>query len=115
MATLTRACQFCIQTVPDPARLAEAKKKAIDTVQKAKAKVAARRPAVIAQTVNQQVESMSEAKKRIMQSLQGGSRRTPAEVTESFLNRTRRNPRKLSRGKGVAVEPRPPQGHCQRH
>ena len=108
LAALTRARQFRIQTVLDPAKLAGAKKKAMDTVIKAKAKAAARRPAALAQTVNQQLKAMSEAKKRIMQSLQDGSRRTPAEVMESFLNRARLKSRKLSRGEMASLLIRSP-------
>ena len=98
MATLTRARQFRVQTTLDPAKLAAAKKIAMDTVNMAKAKAAARRSATLAQTVDQQAKAMAEAHKRIKQSLQDGSRRSPTVVIESFLNRARRNRRKLSRG-----------------
>lgn len=102
-AALMRAQQFRIKTELDPAKLAEAKKKALDTVKKAKAKAAARRPVAIARTIDQQIQSLLENRKRIMQSLQDDSRRAPAETIKSFLDRARRNRRKLTRGEMASL------------
>lgn len=98
ITTLTRARQFRVQSTLDPDKLAEARKLATDTVNRAKAEAAARRSATLAKAVDQQAQALSKAHQRIKQSLQDPSRRSPAVIIESFLNRARRNRRQLSRG-----------------
>jgi hypothetical protein len=98
MTTLMQARAFRAQTTLDPATVAKARRMAKDTVRGAKAKAVARRSATVVLAMDAQARAMTKAHTRIKQTLQDGSRRSPAVVIQSFLNRARRNQRELTRG-----------------